>query len=1052
VLAWLGPLAACAAEPASEIGPTLAAEPAMAPWQDDAALYDVHFVDPQTGWAVGQHGTIWHTRDGGDSWLPQRSGVTDALYGVGFVNSREGYAVGGRTHPYADRTLASDSISQAAVLVTRDGGLTWRVQPAHVPALHRVQAFGADEAVAAGRGANGQPAGLFFTANGGRGWEPLSGGAKRLWLAADFLEPGQGVVAGVAGRVARVVDGRFLEEANPLDSAGRSFRDVALDTSGRGWLVGDGGLALTTNDLGHTWQTLDALADRRLSDVDLHAVATSGRGVWLAGSPGHVILHSPDLGKTWQPQWTPVSTPLRRVRFVDPQHGWAVGDLGVILATQDGGATWQVQRGAGRRAAVLAIATTCSGLPTCTLARLAADEGYRTVVHVVSQPQVTDEGTGGSLDVGCRLDQAVGSLGGNAATLAWQFPASDPRFGYDGAAMFAAIDRLNDGRARDRLRDRLVREIRTWQPDVVLLPDPSEHSSQPLDGAVHAVALEALRSAADPTSARHLAELWRLAAWQPRRAYATLSGEARGTHHVAIGAAGHRLGQPLFDLAAEARALLREAGEEPEPAVDLQRATEEFQLVWNAEGPLGGRGLGHVDDLLAGLEIPVGGPARRPWHSLSLQSDPLRAERLAQKRRNLRGLLQHQQVSPAWLGQITQLTADLDANAGAGLLEEMASLYQQQGELALAAEVQHLLTRRYPQHPLADRALLWLVQYYASGEVSHAQAGRGGALPAGPSAAETSGGVRLATAEVSVPADVASRGSSAAMGESPRERRLTRAAQLVETISHTRAWLAQEPALRFPWVVAQRERGFTKSAQRYLLLMEHRGAGTAWHACALAERWLREPQDLPPSLPIANCRRAEAPPHLDGRLDDPIWQTSPAARLRATDPNVKLPTPAEVWFGYDDRFLYVGLRAARARGVDYRVGDVPRTRDADLSAHDRLRLLIDLDRDYTTWYELGVDSRGHTSDRCWDDRTWNPQWYVASLAAADPADGEHPADVHWQVEMAIAWSQLTPQEPQSRHVWAVALDRIVPGVGLASWTGPASSHPGPESFGLLVFE
>ncbi|MEX2027312.1 MAG: YCF48-related protein, partial [Pirellulaceae bacterium] len=35
---------------------------------------------------------------------------------------------------------------------------------------------------------------------------------------------------------------------------------------------------------------------------------------------------------------------LTSVCFVDADHGWVVGDRGVILATSDGGRNWQLQR------------------------------------------------------------------------------------------------------------------------------------------------------------------------------------------------------------------------------------------------------------------------------------------------------------------------------------------------------------------------------------------------------------------------------------------------------------------------------------------------------------------------------------------------------------------------------------------------------------------------------------------------------------------------------------------------------------------------------------
>ena len=103
---------------------------------------------------------------------------------------------------------------------------------------------------------------------------------------------------------------------------------------------------------------------------------------------------------------------------------------------------------------------------------------------------------------------------------------------------------------------------------------------------------------------------------------------------------------------------------------------------------------------------------------------------------------------------------------------------------------------------------------------------------------------------------------------------------------------------------------------------------------------------------------------------------------------------------------------------------------------------LDIDRDYTTWYELTIDSRGWTGDRVLGSAHWNPQWFVA-------ADGDKTC---WSVEAAIPWNQLAPEAPKSRDVWAVAACRVIPNVGLECWTGPPFERPGPEDFGLLIFE
>jgi photosystem II stability/assembly factor-like uncharacterized protein len=69
---------------------------------------------------------------------------------------------------------------------------------------------------------------------------------------------------------------------------------------------------------------------------------------WAVGDGG-VILHTEDAGKTWSTQASRTKEGLRSVHFADRSAGWAVGDR-VILHTEDAGKTWAAQSSeTGRR-------------------------------------------------------------------------------------------------------------------------------------------------------------------------------------------------------------------------------------------------------------------------------------------------------------------------------------------------------------------------------------------------------------------------------------------------------------------------------------------------------------------------------------------------------------------------------------------------------------------------------------------------------------------------------------------------------------------------------
>jgi hypothetical protein len=105
-------------------------------------------------------------------------------------------------------------------------------------------------------------------------------------------------------------------------------------------------------------------------------------------------------------------------------------------------------------------------------------------------------------------------------------------------------------------------------------------------------------------------------------------------------------------------------------------------------------------------------------------------------------------------------------------------------------------------------------------------------------------------------------------------------------------------------------------------------------------------------------------------------------------------------------------------------------------------LLIDIDRDYASYFSLTIDHRGWPADSCFGDTTWNPQWFIAVAGV----------DQFWTAEAAIPLAELTPKKPQVRDVWALGVQRVIPRVTLQSFTKPASVEPRPEAMGLMVFE
>jgi hypothetical protein len=265
------------------------------------------------------------------------------------------------------------------------------------------------------------------------------------------------------------------------------------------------------------------------------------------------------------------------------------------------------------------------------------------------------------------------------------------------------------------------------------------------------------------------------------------------------------------------------------------------------------------------------------------------------------------------------------------------------------------------------------------------------------------------------------------------------AAQALERID-AQAW--SDMHVQFPLAIA-RTRTATAGPQvdRFFATVSNTRPRDAWWACARGEQWLFEATGAAPPKTAATARRAAEKPRLDGDLTDEVWQQ--AVRLELASPlSDDAEWPGTMMLAYDEEFLYVAIDCRRAPQANYPTENRTRERDADLSAQDRIELRLDVDRDWTTFYNLSVDHRGWTAEDCWGDASWNPRWFVAA------ARGEE----NWTVEAAIPLNQLSSEPVGPKTVWALGLQRIVPGVGFQSWTRPATVVGTPEGSGYIIFE
>ena len=225
--------------------------------------------------------------------------------------------------------------------------------------------------------------------------------------------------------------------------------------------------------------------------------------MWVAGTPGTRVMHSSDGGGTWKDQPTGQTLPINRLKFVDAEHGWAVGALGTILVTIDGGRTWQKERGARERLALFGVYSDAERVPLEALARLAANEGFISAVEFIARRDAEPD-TPAAAAQSERERLALVDRRKRRRTR-WGFPLRQHGVQLDVEQIVDGWNRMYAGQGVERLEEHLVRQIRTWRPEIVVTSAASPGGDDPLGHLVNQVVLARSRM---PATTRNSPSNW----------------------------------------------------------------------------------------------------------------------------------------------------------------------------------------------------------------------------------------------------------------------------------------------------------------------------------------------------------------------------------------------------------------------------------------------------------------------------------------------------------------------------------------------------------------
>jgi hypothetical protein len=175
------------------------------------------------------------------------------------------------------------------------------------------------------------------------------------------------------------------------------------------------------------------------------------------------------------------------------------------------------------------------------------------------------------------------------------------------------------------------------------------------------------------------------------------------------------------------------------------------------------------------------------------------------------------------------------------------------------------------------------------------------------------------------------------------------------------------------------------------------------------------------TAPIAIAALAErGTPHLDGRLDDPVWQTAEVVtgftQVRPND-GTEPSELTEVRIVYDRDALYVGARCYDSE-PDAILATLSR-RDQH-GPSDLFNVMIDSYHDHRTTFEFQVNPAAvrtdylASNDVSYGDISWDPVWEVATSIDS----------LGWVAEMRIPFSQLRFPDAAEQQ-WGINFSRFV---------------------------
>lgn len=190
---------------------------------------------------------------------------------------------------------------------------------------------------------------------------------------------------------------------------------------------------------------------------------------------------------------------------------------------------------------------------------------------------------------------------------------------------------------------------------------------------------------------------------------------------------------------------------------------------------------------------------------------------------------------------------------------------------------------------------------------------------------------------------------------------------------------------------------------------------------------------------------AVAPPVIDGQLNDPVWETTPAVEQFYRPAGSGLPkSPTSVRLLWDKDNLYIGFKSHSILldPVQQRRNDfVAKTteRDGPIWGEDNVEIFIAPAPSPETYLQFALNALGARYDGKVTESKWDGEWRAAA--------GIH--DGYWTAELALPWSTLgiTPGPGLFLRANFFRTDALAGKIETSGWSPVQSHHNQTEAFG-----